>query len=87
MEPFLQDVIQWSGLTQTLPRVNPLIVLPLLPQIGLPALMEWLGHYANLAGYSLTYPLAKNLLFTNPSFEQKRRLEAWYYGSGYDFHH
>ncbi|AIE72916.1 MULTISPECIES: NAD(P)/FAD-dependent oxidoreductase [unclassified Synechocystis] len=86
MQPFLQDVIQWSGLTQTLPRVNPLIVLPLLPQIGLPALVDWLGHYANLAGYSLAYPLFKNILFTKPNFEQKRCLEAWYYGSGFDFH-
>jgi lycopene cyclase CruP len=85
MQPFLQDVIQWRGLTQTLPRVNPALVLPLLLQIGLPALIEWLGHYANLAGYSLAYPIAKHTFFANPNFEQKRRLEAWYYGSGYDF--
>ena len=86
LRPFLQDVIQLGGLTSTLPRVNPLLVLPLLPQVGLPALLDWLRHYGMLAAYSAAYPLA-NKLFSDPkSFQQKRWLETWRYGAGLDWH-
>jgi lycopene cyclase CruP len=91
LKPFLQDVIQFSALTKTLPLVNPKLVLPLLPQIGLPLLIEWLIHYLNLGVYSGLYPLAESLqpLLKNLTPQQKynyhRWLEAWKYGSGNDY--
>lgn len=90
LKPFLQDVIQFPALTKTLPLVNPKLVLPLLPQIGLPLLIDWLIHYTNLGVYSGLYPLAKSLnpLLKNISSQQKyyyhRWLDAWQYGSGND---
>ncbi len=91
LKPFLQDVVQFSGLTKTLPLVNPKLVLPLLPQVGLPIFLDWLKHYANLGIYSGLYPLAKSLqpLTKNLTPQQKyyyhRWLDMWQYGSGNDF--
>lgn len=89
LKPFLQDVVQFSGLTKTLPLVNPKLVLPLLPQVGLPILLDWLKHYANLGIYSGLYPLAKSLqpLTENLTPQQKyyyyRWLDMWQYGAGF----
>lgn len=90
LKPFLQDVIQFPALSKTLPLVNPKLVFPLLPQIGLPLLIDWLIHYANLGVYSGLYPVGKSLkpIFNNLSPQQQfcyhRWLDAWQYGSGND---
>lgn len=86
LQPFLQDVIQFEGLTRTLPRVNPALVLPLLPQIGLPSLVDWLKHYLTLGGYRLLYPTLKPFWQDSHNFQQQRLLEAWQYGAGLDWH-
>jgi lycopene cyclase CruP len=91
LKPFLQDVIQFGALSKTLPLVNPKLVLPLLPQVGLPLLIDWLIHYLNLGVYSGLYPLGKSLqpMVTNLSPQQQyyyhRWLDAWKYGSGNDY--
>ena len=91
LKPFLQDVIQFAPLAKTLPQVNPKLVLPLLPQIGINSLVNWLVHYFNLALYSglyragkLTQPVAKSLPPTQ-QYYYHRWLEAWKYGSGGDY--
>ena len=91
LKPFLQDVIQFAPLAKTLPQVNPKLVLPLLPQIGIYSLVNWLIHYFNLALYSglysagkLAQPLAKNLSLSR-QYYYHRWLDAWKYGSGGDF--
>jgi len=92
-KPFLQDVIQFSGLSKTLPLVNPRLVLPLLPQVGLPVLVDWLKHYASLGVYSGLYPLAQSLeSFADAMNDQQtyyyhRYLDMWKYGAGKDFIH
>lgn len=92
LRPFLQDVIQFSSLAKTLPFVNPLQVFPILPQVGIPSLIDWLRHYLNLAAYSGLYPLARSLapLTQSLSPEQQYRYhrwqEAWQYGAGQDYH-
>lgn len=92
LSPFLQDVIQFSGLVKTLPRVNPKLVLPLLPQVGIPALLDWLKHYLNLAVYTGLYPVGKKLeplsqnLPGDRLYYYHRWLDAWKYGSGGDYH-
>lgn len=94
LKPFLQDVIQFSGLTQTLLQTtlnHPLIITKILPQVGLPALLEWMGHYTNLGTYSVLnqlQPLLANWVKTQPKKNQyywHRRFDAWKYGSGGDF--
>lgn len=91
LKPFLQDVIQFIPLAKTLPLVNPKLVLPLLPQIGINSLVNWSIHYFNLALYGglfragkLFQPIAKNL---SPSrqYYYHRWLDAWKYGSGGDY--
>ena len=91
LKPFLQDVIQFAPLAKTLPLVNPKLVLPLLPQIGIGSLISWLFHYLNLALYSNLYrlgklvqPVVKNLS-PNQQYYYHRWLDAWKYGSGGDY--
>ena len=91
LKPFLQDVIQFAPLAKTLPLVNPKLVLPLLPQIGIGSLFNWMVHYFNLALYGSLYrvgklakPLVKNLSPTQ-QYYYHRWLDAWKYGSGGDY--
>ena len=91
LKPFLQDVIQFVPLAKTLPLVNLKLVLPLLPQIGISSLINWLIHYFNLALYSVLYylaqlaqPLAKNLTPAQ-QYYYHRWLDTWKYGSGSDY--
>ena len=91
LKPFLQDVIQFVPLAKTLPLVNLKFVLPLLPQIGIISLINWLIHYFNLALYAVLYrlaaliqPIAKNLS-SSQQYYYHRWLDAWQYGSGGDY--
>ena len=92
LKPFLQDVIQFIPLAKTLPLVNPKLVFPLLPQIGINSLINWIIHYINLALYSGLYPAAKLFqpIIKNFSSIQQyyyhRLLDSWKYGSGEDYH-
>jgi lycopene cyclase CruP len=92
LKPFLQDVIQFPALSKTLPLVNPKFVLPLLPQVGIPVLADWLLHYVNLGAYSALFPLGKSVkpIMKNLTPQQQyfyhRLLDSWQYGSGNDYH-
>ncbi|WP_013323171.1 FAD-dependent oxidoreductase [Gloeothece verrucosa] len=92
LKPFLQDVIQFPALAKTLILVNPKLVLPLLPQVGISPLVDWSFHYFNLALYSGLFPLGKllnpiaNNLPDIPKYYYHRWLDAWKYGSGKDYH-
>ena len=89
LKPFLQDVVTFSSLIQTLPLVNPLLVLPLLPQIGVPILADWLKHFINLGIYSSLYSVGKSLrtiddrLTPQQQYYWHRYLDMWEYGSGH----
>lgn len=91
LKPFLQDVIQFPALAKTLLSVNPQLVLPVLPQVGILPLIDWSIHYFNLALYSGLYPLAKSLepvtknLTERQQYYYHRWLDAWQYGSGGDY--
>ena len=92
IKPFLQDVIQFTPLAKTLPLVNPKLVLPILPQVGINPLLNWSVHYFNLGLYRSLYPLGKLMqpIADNLSPRQKyayhRWLDAWKYGCGRDYH-
>jgi lycopene cyclase CruP len=92
-KPFLQDVIQFSGLTQTLwqvSRQHPQLVAKLLTQLDPWTVMIWLGHYLRLGSYTGLTSLGSKL---DPVFSKlppkaryywHRQQEAWRYGAGQD---
>ena len=91
MQPFLRDVIQFSGLSQTLLQVairHPLLVGQIIPQVGVPTLLDWCIHYANLGIYSGLADLAllfapwTGFLTDKQRYYGRRWLESWKYGSG-----
>jgi lycopene cyclase CruP len=94
LKPFLQDVVQFPSLFQTLAQTSlhhPGLVVKVIPQVGVASLAEWLIHYANLASYAALYPLAKLVLTRTHSFTPQmhysfqRWLDALKYGSGQDY--
>jgi len=53
--PFLRDVVQWGGLSQTLLHTawaDPRLIANVATQVGPSALAAWLGHYLALGGYT-----------------------------------
>lgn len=84
LRPFLQDVVQFRGLLQTLPRVNIQTVLPLLPKLGVGTLSDWLRHFISLGLYTTGYHLSQKIPPTD-SYRYRRWQEALKYGSGKDF--
>lgn len=93
LRPFLQDVVQFSGLFQTLTLISltkPGLVTPVIPQVGLTTLLDWMVHYINLGVYSGLYPLGQFMskpvhqLPPTTQYYYHRWLDAWRYGSGGD---
>jgi lycopene cyclase CruP len=88
--PFLQDVVQFRPLTQTLLQVgvkHPGLVAKIIGQVGPSALLNWLPHYLNLGLYSGLHALWGER--TSPAlidFTAQQRLNAWRYGAGQDNH-
>ncbi|KAH6796019.1 hypothetical protein C2S51_037005 [Perilla frutescens var. frutescens] len=95
LRPFLQDVIQFGPLVKTLGLVmltRPLILPSIFEQVGIPVLLDWLGHFVMLGYYTFLScyidPLIRPLSNRFPAkmrYELKRKLEAWKYGSGLDY--
>lgn len=94
LKPFLQDVVQFPALTQTLVKTalnHPKLIAQIIPQVGFVSLIDWTIHYINLGIYTVLYqlgvklePSVKNL----PPLRQYyyyRWLESWQYGSGNDY--
>ncbi|XP_062152417.1 uncharacterized protein LOC133860808 isoform X1 [Alnus glutinosa] len=95
LRPFLQDVVQFVPLAQTLGLVmltKPQLLPSIFKQVGVPVLLDWFGHFFMLGHYTFlsTFadPVIRPLLSSLPSkmnYEWKRHLEAWKYGAGLDF--
>ncbi|KPQ39257.1 MAG: lycopene cyclase CruP [Phormidium sp. OSCR] len=96
LRPFLQDVVQFGSLSQALFRTSissPLTVAKVVPQVGIPPLLDWLRHYLALGGYQALSPLGRaigNSPFNPDDSRQRYYLnrwsDAWTYGSGGDYH-
>lgn len=91
LKPFLQDVVQFTPLAQTLFWTglrHPLLITRILPQVGLPALLDWMKHYVNLGVYTAlagAEPQISPIIQRGaPRFRYygDRQLDAWVYGSG-----
>lgn len=95
LEPFLQDVVQWKGLTQTLLVMTaryPALVPRILQQVGLQTLVQWLPHYGQLGLQTLLAHVAQvkpirnwgDRLSPQAQYRWHRQLDAWKYGTGLD---
>ncbi len=95
LRPFLQDVVQFPALSQTMLAMagaDPVLVLKIVNQVGLGTLLDWAGHYANLGSYSFLNQLGHSLAaaeqYLNP--QQRYRWQcwrsAWRFGTGGDYH-
>ena len=93
LQPFLQDVVQWGGLSQTLLRASvshPLTITKILPQVGLEPLLDWTQHYASLSTYTALSAIAPSLqtwidrLPPAKRYRWRRWQDAWRYGAGLD---
>ncbi len=94
LKPFLQDVVQFPALFRTMLRVSiarPDLVLKVIPQVGIPTLLAWMGHYLALAAYSGLYPIGRTIqpwlqgLPAAQRYQFDRWVEAWQFGSGQDY--
>ncbi|KAL8189197.1 hypothetical protein R6Q57_028763 [Mikania cordata] len=95
LRPFLQDVIQFGPLVKTLGLVmltKPQILPSIFKQVGLPVLINWLGHFLQLGSYTFLSiyidPLMRPLIdtfSTEKKYKWKRQLDAWKYGAGLDY--
>jgi hypothetical protein len=96
IKPFLQDVIRFDGLFGSLTRAfltDPLFMPAIIAHVGLPQLMDWLGHVRMIWYYDFLHkfvaPVMGSIAERNNDpaerFLWRRRLEAWKYGSGNDY--
>ena len=94
LKPFLQDVVQFPALAQTLLIISlkqPELVIKIIPQVGIENLLDWMRHYFNLGIYTFLYPVRgaiEFLLIKNPLVKEyyyHRWIEQWKYGSGGDY--
>jgi len=94
LRPFLQDVVQFPGLSKTLlltSLTQPGLVMPVIPHVGLTTLLDWIVHYINLGVYTGISPLGQlissrvKMLPTVQQYYCRRWFEAWRYGSGGDY--
>jgi len=93
LKPFLQDVVQFPALTQTLFKTalaHPGLIARVIPQVGLGSLLDWMLHYVNLGVYSALFQGSQALQpwVKMPPVSQyycHRWIEAWKYGSGSDY--
>ena len=94
LKPFLQDIVQFSALTQTLLKTglsHPGLVAQIIPQVGLGSLLDWMVHYGNLGVYTALFslsPMLETWIKNQPNEQQyywHRLIDAWKYGSGGDY--
>lgn len=94
LKPFLQDVVQFSALTQTLLKTglaNPGLVAKIIPQVGLINLLDWVVHYGNLGIYTTLFWLSLMLetlvkyLPSQQKYYWHRLVDGWKFGSGSDY--
>jgi len=96
IKPFLQDVVRIDGLLGSLARTfvaDPTFTPQIIAHVGIPTLVDWLGHIGMMVLYTLLHggvsPLLEPIVdrMENPRdrFQMRRRMEAWKFGSGGDY--
>ncbi|MEG4068991.1 FAD-dependent oxidoreductase [Microcoleus sp. Pol11C2] len=94
LKPFLQDIVLFPALSQTLFKTaisHPALVMKIIPQVGIANLLDWMIHYVNLGVYTGLQPLGKAVepqvkkLSPEQQYYFHRLVEAWQYGAGGDY--
>jgi hypothetical protein len=96
IKPFLQDVIRFDGLVGSLARgfiADPTFMPQIVVHVGVPRLVDWLGHVSMMGLYSaldtfaspLMRPVVNGLKDPVEKFVWRRRMDAWKFGSGNDY--
>ncbi len=94
LKPFLQDIVLFPALSQTLFKTaisHPGLVMKIIPQVGIANLLDWMVHYVNLGIYTGLQPLGKAVepqvknLAPEQQYYFNRLVEAWQYGAGGDY--
>lgn len=95
IKPFLQDVIRIDGLVGSLARAfvaDPLFMPQIVGHVGIPALVDWLGHVSMMTLYTglhqfspIIRPFVDEMKDERARFRWRRRMEAWKFGSGCDY--
>ncbi|NES64276.1 MAG: FAD-binding oxidoreductase [Okeania sp. SIO2D1] len=94
LTPFLQDVVQFPALAQTLFMTSlkqPGLVIKIIPQVGIGNLLDWMRHYFNLGIFSLLSTIGDTMGFLVAkiplvqNYYYRRWIEQWQYGSGGDY--
>ncbi|KAF3332129.1 Lycopene cyclase protein [Carex littledalei] len=96
LRPFLQDVIQFEPLVQTLGLVmltQPRILPSIFKQVGVGVILDWSIHFFTLGYFSFLSsfidPMIRSWVESLPPRERykwRRYLDAWKYGAGLDYH-
>jgi hypothetical protein len=96
IKPFLQDVVRFDGLVGSLARsfvADPTFMPQIVAHVGIPRLVDWLGHVSMMGAYSfldafaspLIKPLVNNMNDPSEKFLWRRRMDAWKFGCGNDY--
>ncbi|KAL9190502.1 hypothetical protein ACHAXT_000208 [Thalassiosira profunda] len=96
MMPFLQDVVRIDGLAGSLARsfvADPGFMPQIVAHVGVPTLVEWLGHVSMITAYTALHkvatpaiaPFVEKMDDPKERFLWRRRMEAWKFGSGQDY--
>merc|ERR1712085_32205 len=96
MMPFLQDVVRFYGLLGSLARsfvADPTFMPEIVAHVGIPTLVEWLGHVSMIASYNALHlaatpvitPFVDKMDDPKEKFLWRRRMDAWKFGSGNDY--
>ena len=95
IKPFLQDVIRIDGLVGSLARAfvaDPLFMPQIVGHVGIPSLIDWLGHVSMMTLYTglhqlspVIRPFVDEMKDERARFRWRRRMEAWKFGSGCDY--
>jgi len=96
IKPFLQDVIRFDGLVTSLAlsfAADPLFMPVIVAHVGIPRLVNWLGHVSMMGYYSFLDTAVSPVLTLvvermtdeKEKFLWRRKLDAWKYGSGNDY--
>lgn len=95
MLPFMQDVVRIDGLLGSLARsfVADVAFMPeIVLHVGIPTLVEWLGHVSMIALYNALHnispvlePFVDKMENKKEKYLWRRRMEAWKFGSGNDY--
>mmetsp|Transcript_20914 Transcript_20914/g.27029 ORF Transcript_20914/g.27029 Transcript_20914/m.27029 type:complete len:673 (-) Transcript_20914:57-2075(-) len=95
--PFLQDVVRFDGLVGSLAKsfiADPTFMPVIVTWVGIPTLVEWLGHlfmmgsYAALDSFVTPWlgPIGNAVLRDERTrYHLNRKIDAWRFGSGSDF--